>query len=98
MSCCASAAGNYSPKRDHAHCRRRANETPCAAGKIPEGFPGSHERQSATAISERRTANDQQLRTENRELRTALQALHINGNDLTLEGAREVAVERRPAL
>jgi histidine ammonia-lyase len=27
-----------------------------------------------------------------------LKALHINGNDLTLEAAREVAVERRPAL
>jgi len=27
-----------------------------------------------------------------------LKALHINGNDLTLEAAREVAVERRPVL
>ncbi len=27
-----------------------------------------------------------------------LQALHINGNDLTLEAVREVAVERRPVL
>jgi len=27
-----------------------------------------------------------------------LQALHINGNDLTLEGVREVAVEHRPVL
>ena len=27
-----------------------------------------------------------------------MQALHINGNDLTLEAVREVAVERRPAL
>jgi len=27
-----------------------------------------------------------------------LQALHINGNDLTLEAVREVAVDRRPAL
>jgi len=27
-----------------------------------------------------------------------MQALHINGNDLTLEGVREVAVERRPVL
>jgi histidine ammonia-lyase len=27
-----------------------------------------------------------------------LKALHINGNDLTLEAAREVAVDRRPAL
>ena len=27
-----------------------------------------------------------------------MKALHINGNDLTLEAAREVAVERRPVL
>jgi histidine ammonia-lyase len=27
-----------------------------------------------------------------------LKALHINGNDLTLEAVREVAVERRPVL
>ena len=27
-----------------------------------------------------------------------MQALHINGNDLTLENVREVAVEHRPVL
>jgi histidine ammonia-lyase len=27
-----------------------------------------------------------------------LNALHINGNDLTLEAVRDVAVERRPVL
>ena len=27
-----------------------------------------------------------------------MKALHINGNDLTLEAVREVAVERRPVL
>ena len=27
-----------------------------------------------------------------------MNALHINGNDLTLEGVREVALERRPVL
>ncbi|MGZ4967608.1 MAG: aromatic amino acid lyase, partial [Chthoniobacterales bacterium] len=27
-----------------------------------------------------------------------MQALHINGNDLTLEAVREVAIERRPVL
>src|SRR6202007_996412 len=36
------------------------------------------------------------LRTDNREL--PLNALHINGNDLTLETVREVALERRPVL
>jgi len=35
---------------------------------------------------------------ENWELKTAVKALHINGNDLTLEAVREVAVERRPVL
>jgi len=29
---------------------------------------------------------------------TPLQALHINGNDLTPEAVREVAVEHRPVL
>jgi histidine ammonia-lyase len=32
------------------------------------------------------------------ELDTLLKALHINGNDLTLEAVREVAVEHRPVL
>ena len=27
-----------------------------------------------------------------------MKALHINGNDLTLEAVREVAMERRPVL
>lgn len=27
-----------------------------------------------------------------------MKALHINGNDLTLDAVREVAVERRPVL
>src|ERR1700691_211949 len=30
--------------------------------------------------------------------KTLLNALHINGNDLTLEAVREVAAERRPVL
>src|SRR6202142_4067649 len=40
------------------------------------------------------------IKNKNRELRTALQALHINGNDLTLEAVREVALTgvRRPVL
>ena len=48
--------------------------------------------------SEQPITNDPQLGTENRELGTALKALHINGNDLTLEAVREVAAEKRPVL
>jgi len=36
--------------------------------------------------------------TPHQKLETPLQALHINGNDLTLEQVREVAVEHRPVL
>jgi histidine ammonia-lyase len=36
--------------------------------------------------------------TRNSKLETFLKALHINGNDLTLEAVREVAVERRAVL
>src|SRR3979411_1349838 len=47
-----------------------------------------------------RTVDGDRPTTETRELRTALQALHINGNDLTLEAVREVAQPdvRRPVL
>jgi histidine ammonia-lyase len=38
------------------------------------------------------------LETRNRKLETILNALHINGNDLTLEAVREVAGEHRPVL
>jgi histidine ammonia-lyase len=48
--------------------------------------------------SEQPITNDPQLGTENRELGTALKALHINGNDLTLDAVREVAAEKRPVL
>jgi len=38
------------------------------------------------------------LETGNEKLETTLNALHISGNDLTLEAVREVAIERRPVL
>src|SRR5438067_13408035 len=37
-------------------------------------------------------------KVETRNWKLILKALHINGNDLTLEAVREVAVERRPVL
>jgi len=43
---------------------------------------------------------EQERKTENRERTTEndLKAFHINGNELTLDAVREVAVNRRPVL
>src|ERR1700722_8799463 len=77
------------PRRNHSYRYRLKYENRCLARKVLD------------CISQRRrekTVNQNNQKTGTEKQETFLNALHISGNDLTLEAVREVAEQRRPVL